>query len=37
MAGMRRDLENAIDRISLQLTIRLGGMLAVAVAVLAPS
>lgn len=31
----RRDLESAIDRETLRLTVRLGGMVAIAVAILA--
>lgn len=35
IAGVRRDLEGAIERQTLRMTVRLGGMLAIAVAILA--
>lgn len=35
VAAVRRDLESAIDRQTLRLTVRLGGMLAFAIAALA--
>ena len=35
IADVRKDLENRIDKVGLQLTVRLGGMLVVAVGALA--
>lgn len=35
IAGVRRDLEGAIERQTLRMTVRLGGMIAIAVAILA--
>jgi DNA-binding transcriptional MerR regulator len=35
MAGMRRDFQSALDNMGLRLTVRLGAMMGVAIAVLA--
>ncbi|MGA9868588.1 MAG: hypothetical protein WBQ75_19350 [Acetobacteraceae bacterium] len=35
IASLRRDLEGAIERQTLRMTVRLGGMIAIAVAILA--
>ena len=35
MAVMRREIQTALDNLALRLTVRLGGMIAVSVAILA--
>ena len=35
LRGRRRDFDHALERLTLQMTVRLGGMIAIAVAILA--